>query len=192
MGKTKDVTLDWYLSNKVGKQSWTGWRYFATDVAKEICHYNYKKYKKINDKKSDLWFMCPEKLFMILYVIYGCYLAKYNRTLFLPGFCRRSKSDDTVYTYNEDVLKYYKIDYDVKKFYNKDKSYNKDIIDKKDKKFIHEIVKIFKDKDFASSKSFIESNHLNAPCEMNGDISSSSIGIVFANFISSYTIKVKD
>ena len=49
MGKTKAATLDWYLRYKVHKVPITKtWRYYdAISIAKEICHYNYKKYKSV-------------------------------------------------------------------------------------------------------------------------------------------------
>lgn len=191
MKEIKVVTLDWYLKNKVEIPT-DVWKYSAMDVAKEICHYNYKKYKYNRGDHYDTWyFMCPEKLFMILYVVYGCYLAEFGLSLFPCTFCRRSESDNTIFITAEDVLKYYKIDYDVRKFYKKDKSYDKYAINKKDKKFIHEIVEMFRSKGFVSSRTFIDLYNLNKPYDYDENENAPSIKDVFSKFINKYTIRVK-
>ena len=148
MGKTKAATLDWYLRHKVHKVPITKtWRYYdAISIAKEICHYNYKKYKRFGNKFNNSYYLCPEKLFIIMYVIYGCYLAAFDRSLFVCDFCKRSENDDSLYISSYDVLDYYETNYDVRKFYNKDHSYDKYAISKCDKKFIHKVLDKFIEK----------------------------------------------
>lgn len=187
--KTKVVTLDWYLKNRVEIPT-DVWKYSAMDIAKEICHYNYKK-NRDSRLSNNAWWMCPEKLFMIMYVIYGCYLAEFGLSLFPCTFCKRSESDNTLFIATEDVLKYYKIDYDTRKFYKKDKSYNKFAINKKDKKFIHKIAQIFSHKGFVSSRAFIELYNLNEPYDCTDDEHVPSIKEVFTKFINTYTTRVK-
>lgn len=190
MGKTKVVTLDWYLKHKVdGVPLVMAWKYYdAIGIAKEICHYNYKMYKRFGNKYNNLYYLCPEKLFIIMYVIYGCYLAEFNRSLFVCDFCKRSENDDSLFVSSYSVLDYYVTNYDVEKFYEKDHSYDKYSISKSDKKFIHKIVEIFNDKGLVSSRAFIKSYNLKDP---DGIYEDDFVKKAFLEFINKYTIRIK-
>lgn len=188
MGKTKAVTLDWYLRHKVdGVPITMAWKYYdAISIAKEICHYNHKKNKRFG-RRTDLYDMCSEKLFMIMYVIYGCYLAKFNHSLFICDFCKRNENDDSLSVSSYDVFDYYDTNYDIRKFY-KDHSYDKYCISKCDKKFIHKIVEIFKEKGLVYSRAFIELYNLKDP---DGVYEDDFVKKVFTDFINKYTIRIK-
>lgn len=190
MGKTKAATLDWYLRNKVdGVPITMAWKYYdAISIAKEICHYNYKKYKRFGNKYNNSYYLCPEKLFIIMYVVYGCYLAEFDRSLFVCDFCKHSENDDSLYISSYDVLDYYETKYDVRKFYEKDPSYDKYSISKSDKKFIHKIVEIFNNKGLVYSRAFIELYKLKDP---NGIYEDDFVRNAFIEFINKYTIRIK-
>ena len=189
MGKTKAATLDWYLRHKVdGVPITMTWKYYdAISIAKEICHYNYKKYKRFGNKFNNSYYLCPEKLFIIMYVIYGCYLAAFDRSLFVCDFCKRSEND-SLYISSYDVLDYYETNYDVRKFYEKDHSYDKYAISKCDKKFIHKIVEIFNNKGLVFSRAFIGLYNLKDP---KGIYEDDFVRNAFIDFINNYSIKFK-
>ena len=190
MGKTKAATLDWYLRYKVdGVQiTMASKHYDAISIAKEIFNYNYKKYKRFDNEYNNSYYLCPAKLFIIMYVIYGCYLAEFDRSLFVCDFCKRSENDDSLYISSYSVLDYYVTNYDVRKFYGKDHSYDKYAISKCDKKFIHKIVEIFNNRGLVYSRAFIELYNLKDP---KGIYEDDFVRNAFIEFINKYTIKFK-
>lgn len=192
MSEKKTISLrDFIIQHKKTSKC-----YENLTVAREIVHYCYKK--RSYDKN---YFMNYQKLCIILYVIFCSTRAAKGLPILGSGIPYIDKQGFINFSCKK-MQNYYLKEYDVAKFYSDDEEpYNKNAIEKDDRKIIHKICNIFIDKGFVSCNKFInkyklghEHNHLafSVPDKKGFKWWNDLFGTMpFNEFVKNYVVKVK-